>query len=121
MLNPGLNKVGIDSGLATEVTLLLVKTNTDSVVTPTAISHALVPVVTAGTRVQLATTTAKSITVKATAANTGFIYVGGSTVSSVNGFPLSAGDTVSIDIMNTNIIWVDSSVSGETCSWISNV
>ena len=87
---------------------------------PTTIAHALVTVTTAGTRVQIATNNAKSITVKATVANTGIIYVGNSGVTSSNGFPLASGDTVSIDISNTYVVWVDSSVSGETCRWISN-
>ena len=85
---------------------------------PTALSHAKVTVTTAGTRVQFATTTIKSVTVKATAANTGIIYFGNSAVAASNGFPLAAGDSVSVDISNTNIIWVDSSVSGESCAWV---
>ncbi len=86
---------------------------------PTTVASAKVTVTTAGVRVQFATTTCKSITVKAAAANAGIIYVDGSGVSAANGFPLSAGDTISLDISNTNIIWVDSSVSGDICNWIS--
>jgi len=86
---------------------------------PTTISSALVTVTTATTRVQFATTTAKSITVKAAAANTGIIYVGNSTVAASNGFPLASGELISIDISNTDAVWVDSSVSGETCNWFS--
>lgn len=88
---------------------------------PTSVLHALATVTTAGTQVQLATNTVRSVTIKATAANTGIIYVGASSVSSSDGFPLAAGDTVSLDIANTNLIWIDSSVNGETCSWIANV
>lgn len=89
-------------------------------VAPTAVAHAKVTVTTAGTRVQLATNTAKAIVVKASVANTGTIYVGGSTVASTNGFPLAAGDTVALDISNTNVIWIDSSVNGESATWMSN-
>jgi len=87
---------------------------------PTSVTHAKVPVPTAGVRVQLATNTAKAIVVKALAANTGIMYVGGSTVSAANGFPLAAGDTVALDINNTNVIWVDASVNGDSVNWMAN-
>ena len=70
-------------------------------------------VATAGTAVQLQSNATLSLTIKALAANTGLIYVGGSSVDSTSGFELSAGDSVSIAISNNNIIWIDASVSGE--------
>jgi len=75
-------------------------------------------VTTAGTRVQLASNACSSVTVKAKSTNTGLIYVGGSSVSSSNGFILSAGDSISIDITNTNLLYIDSSVNGEGVSFI---
>jgi len=89
-------------------------------VPPTTVAHALATVTTAGTSVQLPANTAKSITVKASTTNTGIIYVGGSTVSASNGFPLYAGDTVSLDISNTSVIWIDASINAQTANWISN-
>ena len=87
---------------------------------PTSISHNKTSVTTAGTRVQMPTFACQSVTVKALVANTGLIYIGGSTVSSTNGFQLSAGDSVSMDISNVNVLYIDSSVNGEGVSWIAN-
>lgn len=76
-------------------------------------------VTTAGTRVQLASSTAtKSITVRALAANTGLIYIGTSAVSSANGFQLSKDDSVSVDLDNLSKLWIDSSVNGEGVTYI---
>jgi hypothetical protein len=91
-----------------------------SEVAPTTVSHGIIAVTTAGTRVQLATNTAKSIVVKALVGNTGTIYVGGSGVSAANGFPLAPGDTVSLDISNTNVVWLDSSINAQSAAWMAN-
>lgn len=87
---------------------------------PTTVLNGKTSVTTAGTRVVLASsTTCKSVTIKALSTNTGFIYVGSSTVSSANGFQLSAGDTISIDIANLNTVNIDSSVNGESVTYIA--
>jgi hypothetical protein len=71
-------------------------------------------VTTAGTRVALATSTAcQGVLIQAKAANTGIIYVGGSTVSSTSGIFLYAGESVEISIDNLRKVYLDSSVSGE--------
>ena len=76
-------------------------------------------VTTAGTRVQLATTTTvKSVTIKALATNTGKIYVGSSTVASTNGYELSAGDSITLDIADLASIYLDSSVNAESVTYI---
>ena len=76
-------------------------------------------VATAGTAVQLATSNAiKTITIRAFSTNTGLIYVGNSSVSSANGFQLSAQESVSLDIANISTIWLDTSVSGSSVSYI---
>lgn len=84
----------------------------------TSLNSNVTTVTTAGTRVQTASNACKSVTVKAKLANTGIIYVGGSGVTSANGFQLAAGDTVSFDISNTNLIYIDSSVNGEGISFV---
>ena len=89
-------------------------------VSPTSIVSGKTTVTTAGTRVQLPTNTAVGIVIKALTSNTGTIYVGSSLVSASIGFQLLAGDTVSVDISNTNVLWIDSSVSGEGVTWLSN-
>jgi len=86
---------------------------------PTSLSHAQKVVTTAGSRVQLTTATIVSITIKALSTNTGLIYVGGSSVTSSNGFELSAGDSISLAIDDADVIWLDSSVSGEGVSVIA--
>lgn len=89
-------------------------------VNPTTIYNNKKTVTTAGSRVALATTTAiKSVTVKALASNTGLIYVGDSTVSSTNGFQLSAGETVSMDIADLATVYIDSAVSLEGVSYLA--
>lgn len=76
-------------------------------------------VTTAGTRVVLGTTVAKSVTIRALATNTGLIYVGDVTVASTNGFQLSAGESVSLDISTLSRIYIDSSVNGEGVTYVS--
>jgi hypothetical protein len=75
-------------------------------------------VTTAGTRVQLSSNACKGISIKAKVTNLGYIYVGGSGVTSSNGLILSAGAAMSLTISNTNLIYIDSSISGEGISYI---
>lgn len=78
-------------------------------------------VTTAGTRVALASSQAvKSVVIKALQTNTGYIYVGDSSVASTNGFQLLAGDTVSLDIANLSTVNIDSSVNGEGVTYIGS-
>ncbi len=75
-------------------------------------------VTTAGTRVDLASSTASRVVViTAETDNTGTIVVGGSTVVAVlatrRGTPLSPGDSVSINIDNLSDVKLDSTVSGD--------
>ena len=79
----------------------------------------------AGTQEQLSTSNIKvlAVTISAERSNTGFIYVGDSTVSSTNyGVDLDAADSVTftapdMGIKHGNIsledIWIDCSVSGD--------
>lgn len=46
------------------------------------------------------------LTILAPTTNTGTIYVGTSTVSSTNGFPLVAGAMLALSITNPNQIWM---------------
>ena len=73
----------------------------------------------AGTRVQLPANSIRTITIKAKSTNIGIIYVGSSDASASNGFPLAAGDTISLDLANSDLVWIDSNVSGESCNWIA--
>lgn len=77
-------------------------------------------VTTAGTRIVLGgNIPIKSVTVKALLANMGIIYVGDGAVSSSNGFELAAGESVSMDVNNINLVNIDSSENGEGVCYIS--
>jgi len=76
-------------------------------------------VATAGTAESLgASTTIRSITIKALANNSNNVYIGDSSVSSSNGFVLDAGDTISLDIDNLADIYIDVDTNGEGVSFI---
>ena len=75
-------------------------------------------VTTAGTELQLADHSCISVTIKAKAANTGNIFVGGSDVSSATGLILAAGEAISLDITNTNLVYIDSATDGDGVSYI---
>jgi hypothetical protein len=76
-------------------------------------------VATAGVRGTLAASQAvQSVTVKALSTNTGFVYVGNTSVSSANGFQLQAGESLSMDVANLNTVNLDVSVSGEGVSYV---
>lgn len=81
-----------------------------------AVGHFQTNVTTAGTRVQLASNACASVTIKAKSTNTGAIYVGNVAVTSLNGFILNAGESISMDITNTNLVYIDSAVNGEGVS-----
>ena len=80
---------------------------------------ATINVTTAGTRIQLPSIPCKKVIITAKRANTGYIYIGGSDVSStVYGLDLSNNEYRTIEVSNTNLIYIDSSVSGEGISYI---
>jgi len=75
-------------------------------------------VASAGTAEALAATTAiKSVVITAETDNTGIVVVGGSGVvaslSTREGTPLNAGDSISIDIDDLAEVYLDSTVNGE--------
>lgn len=70
-------------------------------------------VTTAGTRVQLSSVACQKVIITAKAANTGTIWVGGSTVAAGRGVPLVALQSVTLDVSNTNAVYIDSTVNGE--------
>lgn len=77
-------------------------------------------VTTAGTRVQLPDYPCRTITIVAKRSNTGSVFIGGSDVSSsVYGIELHASETFDIDLSNTNLLWIDSSVNGEGISYVA--
>jgi hypothetical protein len=77
-------------------------------------------VTTAGTRVQLGSQACKWLTIQAKDTNTDGVIIGGSAVlySSRNGYVLFPSQSVTLKISNLNLIYVDSSVSGEGIGYI---
>ena len=107
----------VEQGSSGNLTSLV--TNGVNVLPYSIVGSGVQTVATAGSRVALASTTAiKSVTVRAKSVNTGLIYVGSSIVASSNGFQLSAGETVSIDIDNLSKVYIDSAVNGEGVSYV---
>ncbi len=91
-----------------------------STIAPTLIFTGKAIVVTPGSKITLgASQIIKSITIKALSTNTGIIYIGAITTSSTTGFQLSAGDSLSFDIANLNLVYIDASVASEGVSYFS--
>lgn len=91
--------------------------------TMTGIADGRKTVTTAGTRVTLASSTAcKQVAITALVGNTGTIVVGGSTVvasaGTRQGIPLSAGDTIAMEIDNLADVYLDATVNGEGVSFV---
>lgn len=81
---------------------------------PTTITNDVKTVTLAGTAEALGTTLAtKSIYIRASSTNTGYIYVGGSGVTSANGIILSANDSITLEISDRATVYINSSVNGE--------
>lgn len=77
-------------------------------------------VTTAGTRVRLPAFACKQVTLIAKKGNTGSIYVGDVTVSStVFGAELELKESITLEVSNTNLIYIDASVSGEGISYVA--
>jgi hypothetical protein len=87
----------------------------------TAISG-VITVTTAGTAVQgpnVALT--NGAYVRALSTNTGIVYLGNDgagDVSSSNGYGLTAGQAVIVQVANLNELWFDSAVNGEKFCWL---
>jgi conjugal transfer/entry exclusion protein len=81
-------------------------------------SHGQLPVGT--TAVQLsAGAAAKGVIVKAHSANTGLVYVGNSNgVTTANGFELGPGDTVTLPVTNSNLIWAIATLAAQRVGWV---
>lgn len=81
---------------------------------------ALQSVTTAGTAVQLPSNIIREITIVALDTNTGFIYVGGAGVSStVYGIKLASKESITLRLSNSNLVYINSSVSGEGVSYVA--
>lgn len=110
---------------ATQTTLAAVLTKLNAGITTTLTGSSLleantVNVTLAGTRQQLPNKPCREVTIIAKRGNTGFIYVGKNNVSStVYGASLAELDSITLDISNTNEVYIDASVSGEGVSYVA--
>lgn len=84
------------------------------------LTAAIQTVTTAGTAVQLPTIACREVTLIGLRTNTGSIYVGGNNVSSsAYGAELQAKDSITLTVDNANLVWINSSVSGEGVSYVA--
>lgn len=101
-----------------------------------AVLNGLLQVMAAGTRVKLPSVgeltggelyAAKTVTIQALSTNTGKIAVGGPKVVAAvgtkaapktSGVLLNAGDTISLDIVDTAYVWLDATVNEDGVSFV---
>jgi hypothetical protein len=80
----------------------------------------LVPVPVAGTAVQLPNIPCREIQITAKRGNTGYILVGGATVSATSyGKELAALATLTLKVSNANEIYINATVATEAASYIA--
>lgn len=76
-------------------------------------------VTTSGTAEQLDTATVNSyVKIKALSGNTGDVYIGDSTVTTTNGYPLSAGEEIKLNVTDLSNISLDVDTDGEGVKYI---
>ena len=90
------------------------------IVAPSVVVSGQKTIAAAGTQEAIAASgVCRSVTVKALATNTGNVFIGASTVSSADGFILSAGESVSLAINSLATVYIDVAVNGEGVSYIA--
>ena len=60
-----------------------------------------------------------SVIIKALAANAGTVYVGSSSVTTSNGFPLAAGDSISLFIGRLENVFVIAADANQDIRWLA--
>lgn len=85
----------------------------------TSIISGVVTVTTAGTRVQLPSNACRWVVVTGLHTNTGFVYVGSSSVASGQGLPLAPTQNQELRLTNTNLLYVDADTSGDRLCFIA--
>lgn len=61
-----------------------------------------------------------AISFHANKANTGTIYIGSAGITSTTGYPLAAGDTVTLYVANTNLVYMLGTNTSDVLSFIGN-
>lgn len=72
--------------------------------------------------IQLSSNSLKQgVVIKASSSNTGSIYIGSSSgVTTSTGYELGAGESVTIPINNTNLVYLISNIASQSVSFIGN-
>ena len=81
-----------------------------------------ITVTTAGTAVQGSDVPGTMFSLKAHPDNTDTVWVGedgAGDVSSANGYPLDAGESVVLQVADLNHLWFDADVNGEKICWLA--
>lgn len=60
-----------------------------------------------------------SVVVRAKPGNSGLVYLGGSSVTTSNGYELSPGDAVSFDVENPHAVYFDVDTTNDGVSWMA--
>lgn len=77
-----------------------------AVTAPTTVGSARTTVASPNSLTQMASHPCSSVTVRSPASNIGTVYVGGSNLNTNDGYELAPSETVSLDVANTNAIYV---------------
>lgn len=85
------------------------------------IAAAAKDVTTAGTAEALAASSTRvlAVVIRAKSGNTDSIYVGASDVDSTDGFPLAAGEAITLNVRDLADVYVDAAVNGEGVHYIA--
>lgn len=62
----------------------------------------------------------QNVMIKAASTNTGAVYVGASGVTTSTGFPLAAGQSVTVGAVSPSVCYVIGSASGQAVAWIGS-
>lgn len=110
----------VQIAVLTAITLLVVIPHTVSQPVPTTNITVLNGQQTVTTSaVNLGNLVIKTLCVKALAANTGNLYLGGSTVSTSNGMELAANQSWCANLSNTNSVYIVAGSSVGGVSWVA--
>jgi hypothetical protein len=66
-----------------------------------------------------ATQVIRSVTVKAMSTNSSAVYLGASTVTTANGMELLAGESVSLDVNNLNLVYVTAGTNSQVVRYLA--
>jgi len=91
----------------------------EEISTQPSFSHGQITVGTTATQLPSAPAV-KGVLVKAHRDNTGKVYIGNSSsVSTTNGFELAAGEALTVEVNNANLIWVIADSADQKISWVA--